>query len=363
MNTKLLVACLFLSGCGSIQGPVSSLPAPTGKFSVGTRILAPQVDTSRPDSRFVRNARTLNVQLWYPTSSVRGPRSPYVPDAALLDAIQSAAKAPEKIEPWRTLFTHAVLDAPRSPGTFPLLLFSPGFGMARSYYTTWIEELTSHGYIVAAVDHPFAGVARIDGRVFTEQPHPDGPGAQADEMAVDLSFLLTSLAREAGVDPRRLAAIGHSIGGAAALEACRRDLRLVTCVNLDGAAFGSYSTAGVHRPFLVVHQQPVFPDAKPDGKLAQMGREIEEEWKGIIAKQSVPALRLSVRGTGHFSFSDAPFIRPELVTDGGGVLSDPLIVLRSTAGVIDAYLTNAFDRHPERVPSLPELIQLARLGG
>ena len=325
-------------------------------------MLEPFVDETRTDERFEQGARTILVQLWYPTDEARGEHSLYFPDPNVVDAVKADSSVPDRVETWRGLRTHALENAPIAGGRFPLVLFSHGFGMARNYYTSWIEELVSNGFVVAAIDHPFSGLTRIDGRVIALEPHPDGPKGKTAEMAQDLQFLLNTLQKVPGVDGDQIAAIGHSIGGAVALEACRLDERLVACVNLDGAAFGRFAATGVGKPFMVIHQKPVFADATPDGTLAQLGREIEAEWQGIIAKQSAPVVRLSVRGTGHFSFSDALFIRPELIEEGTGEVADPLQVLRETTWVIVQFLRNAFSGNADGEMTLPPLITPARLG-
>ena len=346
----------------SSSEPASPLPDPTGQYGVATRVLEPFIDELRQDERFDSGARTLLVQLWYPTSARDGKRSPYFTDLELLESIKAGSSAPEAVESWRKLSTHAIENAPVAEGTFPLVLFSPGFGMARAYYTSWIEELVSHGFVVAAIDHPFAGHTWIDGRVIENQVHPEGPEGETGDMAADLQFLLPLLSQHTGVDSGRVAAVGHSIGGAAALQACHLEPRITGCINLDGAAFGAFARTGVGKPFLVIHQQPVFESSGDDGTLAELGREIEKEWQDIIAKQDAPVIRLSVRGTGHLSFSDALFIRPELVADGGGQLADPLSVLRQTVTVIREFLLNVFSGTPDRALSTPDLISPARMG-
>jgi hypothetical protein len=106
----------------------------------------------------------------------------------------------------------------------------------------------------------------------------------------------------------------------------------------------------------------VFEDGGPDGKLQELGREIEKERQDIIEKQEAPGVRLSVRGTGHLSFTDALFIRPELVADGGGQLSDPLSVLRQTVAVIREFLVNTFSGTPGLQLGAFTLISPARMG-
>jgi pimeloyl-ACP methyl ester carboxylesterase len=332
------------------------LPVPTGEWRIGTRLLPSVVDSSRADSAFVRGYRTIPIQLWYPTRVTDGERASYL-DTALLPALKAGSSSPDVVESWRYLRVNAVRDAPIAAGSFPLLLFSPGFGMTRAYYTSWIEELVSHGFMVAGIDHPYAGQSVIDGRVFDTRPNPGGPRGQTTAMAADLGVIASLLPVLLDRRDAQIGAIGHSIGGAAALEACRLYKRIGACINLDGdASFGEFAELSVGRSFMVVHQRPVFPDARPDGELARLGREIDSTWRAIAARQSQPVIRLSVRGTGHFSFSDALFIRPQLVAESAGIPTEPLLVLRGTTRVIAEYLRSVFRGYPGRVPPLPPYI-------
>jgi pimeloyl-ACP methyl ester carboxylesterase len=341
----------------------SSLPAPNGPHRVGTRILPALVDESRPDKRFSGGFRTILVQLWYPTDAGDGVRSLYITDPELLDSLKAGSSKPEIVESWRNMRTHSIENAPPKKGRFPLITFSPGFGMARAYYTSWIEELASDGFVVAAVDHPFVGETRIDGKILSAKPHPDGPLAQTGAMAADLRFVISHLITEKYVDAHRIAAIGHSIGGAAAIDACALDPRIVSCVNLDGdPSFGKFANSDVGRPFLVIHQEPVFPQAKPGDELYKIGRELDATWQAIVARQSKPVLRLSVRGTAHFSFTDALFLRPDMLKEGSAELTDPLLVLRGTSAAIAEYLRNSFAGRPAIRKPLPPFIKPARLG-
>src|SRR2546425_1025709 len=50
--------------------------------------------------------------------------------------------------------------------------------------------------------------------------------------------------------------LGHSLGGAAALEACVSQALLRACADMDGYPFGDVEQQGVGRPFLVLLSQP-----------------------------------------------------------------------------------------------------------
>ena len=162
------------------------------------------MDTSRPDPRFPRGARTIPVQLWYPTAAREGERSLYVTDSELLDDLKAGSSKPEAVESWRSLRTHAIENVPPEKGRFPMMTFSPGFGMARAYYTSWVEELASQGFVVAVVDHPFAGETRIDGKLLTWACGPSGCGARNDLLPMSPEWTVEEVAPQVGLEPIRL---------------------------------------------------------------------------------------------------------------------------------------------------------------
>ncbi|MER7343669.1 hypothetical protein ABT403_38400, partial [Streptomyces sp. NPDC000075] len=59
--------------------------------------------------------------------------------------------------------SRAVFNAPVADGggRLPVVLFSPGSGGVRTQNTAWAEELASHGYVVAALDHPYDSAAVV----------------------------------------------------------------------------------------------------------------------------------------------------------------------------------------------------------
>ena len=105
-------------------------------------------------------------------------------------------------------------------------MLSPGFTHPRSTLTALAEELASHGYVVAGIDHIYESHATAfpDGRVTTclaRQARRPGSGFWEKVVtgrAADVSFVLTELTgtRPPGpgaglIDPSRMAmaAVGH----------------------------------------------------------------------------------------------------------------------------------------------------------
>lgn len=366
----MLLVAVSLAGCGGYATPEAgaprapAVPAPTGGYQVGTMLL--QVEGSEPaDSLPEWTPSTIDAQLWYPArAGSNGARMPYFPQPARLDAMLRDGyydQPVSTIAAWARLSTHAIRDALPAvvTGGFPLLVFSPGQSVPRSHYTALLQELASRGLVVVAVDHrrpepPAAGGIR---RTSAAAGRPGAAtGASPDEdvvrWAADLSTVLRRLTGASGsigvvahsTDFTRASAFGHSIGGAVALQACTREPVLRRCANLDGAPFGTWSEAGVPRPVLVVRSSPDYGDAdlaargRTREEWERMGEEIRRTWRSLLALPSAAGgAVVRVRGTSHLSFSDAPFVMPDVITRFGGRYSDPARVVVLTASLLEGF--------------------------
>ena len=76
------MSIFLLSSCSTIIPiliPFHDLPAPTGSFSVGTRVFNWE-DTSREEwfTETAGDFRKIVVQVWYPTDAVTGDPAPYL---------------------------------------------------------------------------------------------------------------------------------------------------------------------------------------------------------------------------------------------------------------------------------------------
>ncbi|WP_018682638.1 alpha/beta hydrolase family protein [Actinokineospora enzanensis] len=189
-----------------------------------------------------------------------------------------------------------MVGAPMAPGRFPLVLFSPGYGGSRATGAALAEDLASHGYLVVAVDHTYeaAAVKFPDGRViYHDRPAEETPEEIAAAIGVrarDLSFTLTQIQSRWPVDPRRIAAAGHSAGGATAFEAARVDRRIRAAVDLDGGLSAPVTTDGVPVPSLLLTGSWHF-----------------DSWTEWADHQRAWGRHLAADGMGHYSFTDAPY--------------------------------------------------------
>lgn len=272
--------------------PVLELPAPDGRFAVGTTTMV-VTDESRmeiygPDPGGLRQ---LPVQLWYPAGvDEDGQPARWLQDrTAVTSAAAREAGLPSfALDHLELVAANAVADAPVARGgPFPVVLYAHGWRGFRDIHISQLESLASQGYIVAAADHTYGALATLlPGGVIAEADPSalpsgvstseyDAASAQlvatfADDLALVLDTVLDGRAfgtllapaelathgwpqdtavrsvasppddvgpplpdLEDAVDPDRIALIGHSTGGGAAYLLCSRDARCDAALAYD----------------------------------------------------------------------------------------------------------------------------------
>lgn len=375
---------LALSTVGTAQtqvvASISALPHPTGPHSIGTRVFY-WTDGSRADHDFPAG-RPISVQIWYPAAPAAGTArfAPYLIEPGLLASFLAQGYYGQDtvtLSAWSSLPTHSSVEAPIAPGRFPLLSFSVGLGVARANYTSLAEELASQGVMVAAVEGPLAGVMQIpDGRVLFDSTGATNDAAfhraSVSAWSRDISYLLDRLSARhpdssvawlaKAVDWHRVGAFGHSTGGLVALATCINDRRVHPCVDMDGGfatperePLAEFVPQGIHQPALMLRSQPIYSDSD----LARRGL-TRQQWEargagGKAAMDSLVAMSpklqiLSVAGTGHFNFSDGPFVMPTTITRFGGKIIDPTRGWEIITSVLREYFTDQWGSHPTRFP-------------
>jgi len=140
-----------------------------------------QITLSDPKSE------TLNLTVWYPTSS----------EGKTVNIGSNPAFVGVTVNP----------DAPPLPGVHPLLVISHGYnGNWRNL--SWIAAaMAAEGYIVAAPDHPGTTTFDqnpIDAKKLWRRPH---------DISRVIDFVIDSPALFGATDKGRIAALGHSLGG------------------------------------------------------------------------------------------------------------------------------------------------------
>jgi dienelactone hydrolase len=203
--------------------PFSRGPYPVG---VGTHTLT---DAARD--------RVLPVEYWYPaTDAHRGQ-----------DVAEHSIDHYDLLPGFPAVTQDAVRGAAARSGTYPLVLFSHGFGAHRRQSTFFCTHLASHGYVVAALDHTGNAIADMMQLMMQVQggaAPPDTGEMLAEFVEVrpaDVQFLLDELLGGAVqeligmIDRERIGMSGHSFGGWTTLMVAGRDARIRAALPLAPA--------------------------------------------------------------------------------------------------------------------------------
>ncbi len=351
------------AGAGDVpagRGPTPYLPEPTGRYPAGTASVW-LTDTSRPDPWVPGvNARELMVSLWYPAVPAGGRRARYMTPAESGLQLTSRGITGIPQDTLSTVETNAVSDA-RPAGrqhSLPLVVLSPGFTNSRSTLTALAEDLASHGYVVAGIDHTYESHATAfpDGRVTTclarQAPRRDRKEEVAAGRAADVCFVLDELTGAhpawpgaALIDPSAMAMAGHSAGGAAAIAAMLADSRIRAGIDMDGSTAAPIPDEGLARPFLFLGKQSSYTPGS-GGAVTTLTRDWkllrgavitwERDWELLTGWKRW----LVVAGAVHASFTDLALLADQTGIDIGAGLSGA-----RSLDITRAYVRAFFDQH------------------
>lgn len=302
---------------------VPTLPQPDGRYAVATQVYR-WTDAARdePHTADPTDRRSVIAQAWYPATRRERPggvaRLAYIDGTGHMPA-RAGVMPGFMLRRYGQIDTHAEALAPLAPGDrpWPVVIFSPGYGAPRAVYTGLATRLASRGFVVFALDHPYeSAVTQLpDGRVVGTREillpgERDRIGYMARQQAVrvaDVRFVIDQLARPEALSPplrggridaSRVAAIGHSFGGAASIAASSEDPRVVAAANIDGTPYGDLPDRTLTRPFLLL-QSDQAETHHSDFFINGNGR--------LLAHMTAPGFRYEIKRANHYSFTDAPF--------------------------------------------------------
>jgi predicted dienelactone hydrolase len=312
----VLVVGLALGGLVLLTALVPALPKPSGPHRVGSVIFR-WTDNNRAETFTAdpSDRRQVIAQAWYPTDATKGPAVPYFEAQGRLPSSISGLPS-FMFASFGSVMTHAIAAAPVSSAqrTWPVLLFSPGLSIPREQYTALSADLASRGFVVVGLSVPYESSVSVlaGGRVVGQTTHPDVMGPPPHRAlerligirAADSRFVLDQLGRlgqrEPGsplvghLDLQHVGIVGHSIGGATAVQVMASDPRFRVGVNLDGKLFGTEPNARLNRPFLWIQSGATQTTEYTSGR------------DRFLASQRGGGTLLTIRKSLHLSFTDDP---------------------------------------------------------
>ena len=270
-------------------------PKPTGPYSVGTTVVE-LTDSNRKET-FSENPdenRKLVVHFYYPSlPSSDQKKYPYLGNKMpyYQKFMASYYKVPESIAKLllHGIDTHSFINAPvaSEQSSYPVVLFSHGLlGLPSDTSLTILENLASHGYIVAAIDHSYLNALTLfaNGRVTSSLPLSEQFNKMSqkeqkefqtkaiDVYKADMKFVIDELAK-LNEDPQsifyhhinlqQIAAMGHSAGGTASIEFCRNDNRCKAAIDLDGWYDQVIGQEPINKPLLLVFAEKSIEVSEP----------------------------------------------------------------------------------------------------
>lgn len=326
------------------------------------------IDRSRDDPFAPeRQPRQLMTQLWYPAAArAKLQRAPYLEAGAARDWEQGSEFPAGSLTKLRA---HARQVAPVADGgPYPVVVYSPGSASGRSFSTALIEELASRGYVVLAVDHTYdaAVVEFPGGKLVHAQPVELPKGADLRKLVTwdavtepyraarvaDTRFALDALRQlhdgtnpdaehrtlpqnlAGSMDLTKVGMLGHSLGGATAVQAMLADKRIRAGCVLDSPVPKPVRAAGLDRPVLLMCSEQ--PETAPA---------VDKAWEQFHPRGWHRNLRLT--GAGHNTFTDLTLFCgqlgkacPEQVRAMVGTINAATAVAAQRA-----YATAFFDQH------------------
>ena len=323
----------FLSLLGSLwleHRTDVTLPTPTGSFAVGRAIYHWTDDAADTLAPVPGTKRELVVWIWYPAAAAQSPATTddYLP-ATWRSAVERArggvisgllTRDLSKVHP------HSIRNAdvsPRQP-SYPVVIMRAGASLEVFNYSTLAEDLASHGYVVVGFDAPYRTnvVVFPDGRVMRRTPENNPErclevqGAERarcvsrvlDAWIADTTFVLDRLERvntsdasgrfTGRLDMTRIGVMGHSFGGATALQFCSEDSRCKAGIDVDGAPLGSVVRTGVRQPFIFLFSDH---SHETDAEANQVRTDFHAIYDRLPSDKKA---LIVIRGANHFLFSD-----------------------------------------------------------
>lgn len=312
---------------------------PSGPYTVGTEIFN-WVDKERIEVFAGDNKthRKLVVQLWYPTEATSRFR-PYAHEFLDLwkDGLRKTGFPEEDIHQIDSIKSYEILHASllKKGSPYPIIFFSHGYASHRFAYSSFVQELASHGYIVVGIGHTYYTHSSkfLDGSIIYADAEctslnnlieESSSQQQQNTWVQDSNFIFSQLKALNktdqflnGFDFNAVGAAGHSFGGSTAIQLARSQDYIKAAVNLDGALFGAHAAEGFDKPIMFllgektignfknyINSQLAAFTQKPELLIAVFREKFIRYISELMKNMKYPVHYLEIASADHGAFSD-----------------------------------------------------------
>ncbi|PVH71232.1 PAF acetylhydrolase family protein [Cadophora sp. DSE1049] len=334
---------------GVLQAAAISFPPPTGPYNT-TLATFKLTDKNRLDPYApTKTPRALMISVFnpIPSSQCSALLTPYMDPitADFKDALYAPLGIPAGT--FGSIDLQICKPKSRKAKAYPIVIFSPGSGNSRLGYSAIAQQVSSAGYTVITIDHPYDAdiVTFPDNSTILGIDIEDDIDFAVDVRAQDVSFVLSQLSQPStsqkllpgvgcDLDVSKVAIFGHSLGGATSAQVMLKDKRIVGGINMDGTFFSTVVNKGLKRPFMILSHE---------GKNITTDESWTTTWNGLTGWKR----QFELSGSQHGTFTDFPLLVTALGFDG--MLGDAGAELLGTIGgprameVITAYVQAFMD--------------------
>ncbi|KAL5458495.1 hypothetical protein PMIN06_003305 [Paraphaeosphaeria minitans] len=296
------------------------VPNPPGKYNV-TLTIGTLTDYTRNDpSVETPTPRTLVLSVFQPEKCASTVAVPYMPNKTAEFQGQYLQQQFNFTADFSPLFLQARLPVcPGGPNRCttledgPILLFSGGWNIPRLYYSALASAIASEGFTVISIDHPgdtniitYPGGHAVVG-LSPGDPTPEEFAQYTKARAADASFIIDQLSNATALAellPQRgarkfctdrIGMLGHSLGGAAAVQIAGQDPRVRGAIDIDGVFCGSVPSSGISSPVMYMISEELNNIPHPT---------VYTLWPQLKG----PKLFLEIANTTHMGLTDAPVL-------------------------------------------------------
>jgi hypothetical protein len=292
----------------------SFLPPLTGPYGVGVKDMH-LIDESRfedftPDDP--DDFREMMIQIWYPVDKeIVKPRVEY------MDHLTFAWLKGRSPVPLITIPDNAYLfvrphgrdeiSISKDEKMYPVIIFSHGYDGVYQIYTSLIEDIVSHGFIIVSINHPYISGITVfpdDRIIYVSRDLIGDIGIRS--VVGDVKFTLDIIVEMNNSDPNfkgcfdlsKVGMYGHSFGGAATSICCYEDDRFLCGLTLDGVFYIDQIPDGLDKPFCLMLAGNRFND-----------KNVQEVWNQLNSD----GYKVEIIGSTHYGFTDVGVLLNHLV--------------------------------------------------